>query len=66
MERPHTDEIEYLDGKGVAALLGVKPNWVKEKTRRKEIPFYKFGKFRRYNRLEIREWAETFRKGPQL
>ena len=65
MERPHADESEYLDRQGVALLLNVKENWVKEKTRRKEIPFYEFGKFRRYSRTEIIEWAKTFRKGPQ-
>ncbi len=65
MERPHSDEIEYLDRQGVAALLNVNVNWVKERTRRREIPFYEFGRFRRYSRAEILEWAKTFRKGPQ-
>ena len=64
MEQAHIEE-EYLNREQVAALLGVKPNWVKERTRRREIPFYEFGRFRRYSRTEILEWAKTFRQGPQ-
>ena len=41
-------------------LLGMSPRWVHERTRRQEIPCYRFGTALRFDLDEIRRWMANF------
>ena len=41
-------------------LLGMSPRWIHERTRRREIPCYRFGTALRFDREEIRRWMANF------
>jgi excisionase family DNA binding protein len=45
-----------MDVQDVAEYLGVKVSWVYDKTRRKEIPHAKVGKYLRFRKSAIDEW----------
>ncbi len=44
----------------VCRLLGMSRRWVHERTRRREIPCYRFGTALRFDREEIRQWMANF------
>lgn len=45
-----------MDVQGVAKYLGAKVSWVYDKTRKKEIPHAKVGKYLRFKKSNIDEW----------
>ena len=45
-----------LGVRGLAEKLNVPVSWVYCKTRTREIPFYKVGKYCRFSELEVLEW----------
>jgi len=45
-----------LTVRDVARLLGMSERWVHERTRRREIPCYRFGTALRFHPEEIRAW----------
>jgi len=40
----------------VAELLRVRPEWVREIARRGELPSFKLGRYRRFNRMKVLDW----------
>jgi excisionase family DNA binding protein len=46
-------EEPLLTAEQAAALLNVRPSWVREATRRKRLPCVRFGKHVRYDRREL-------------
>ncbi len=57
---------ELLSVKEVAKLLGVPTSWVYDRVRVEAIPFFKIGKYVRFDPLEVKAWLEAQRKGPHL
>jgi len=53
-----------LSVKDVAHLLGMSTRWVHERTRRREIPCYRFGSVLRFHPVEISEWLIQWRQEP--
>ncbi len=47
---------ELMDVTALASYLGVKKQWVYEKTHLNAIPYYKVGKYPRYRKSKIDEW----------
>lgn len=48
----------------VAEYLNVKPRFVRRLVTERRIPFYKVGKFVRFDRAEIRSWSIETRITP--
>ncbi|PYU20745.1 MAG: hypothetical protein DMG30_20065 [Acidobacteria bacterium] len=57
-------DASLLSVKDVARLLGMSTRWVHERTRRREIPCYRFGSVLRFHPVEIREWLVQWRQAP--
>ena len=55
---------EYLDVDGVADALAVKPCFVRRLVWERRIPYYKVGKFVRFDPAEIETWIEQNRHEP--
>jgi hypothetical protein len=53
---------KLVNAEEVAACLGVKPSWVREKSRSGELPVRILGKYRRYSIPEVLSWAETLKR----
>ncbi len=53
-----------LTVKEVAHLLGMSERWIHERTRRGEMPCYRFGAALRFDPEEIRSWAAKFHHSP--
>jgi excisionase family DNA binding protein len=51
-------KIEYLTVLEAAELLKVKPGWIYERTRKREIPVRKLGRHCRIPRAELMAWVE--------
>ena len=49
---------QLLEASEVADLLGVKEGWVREHTRRGELPHVPLGRYVRYRRESIMAWIE--------
>ncbi len=49
-----------LTVKEVAHLLGMSERWIHERTRRGEIPCYRFGAALRFDAEEIRLWVAQY------
>ena len=61
-------ETRTLDGslltvRDLARLLKMSERWVHERTRRREIPCYRFGTALRFDRLEVLAWMARWREG---
>lgn len=54
----------YLDVSGLAEELGVKPCFVRRLVWERRIPYYKVGKFVRFDVEEIRAWVQSSRVEP--
>jgi excisionase family DNA binding protein len=54
-----------LTPKGLACLLNMPLSWIYEQTRRGGIPGFKVGKYWRFKEVEVLEWFEKFRRGPE-
>jgi excisionase family DNA binding protein len=52
-------EDEVLDVPGLARLLKVEESWVYKKVSTKSIPHFKAGKYVRFRRAEILDWAAS-------
>ncbi len=57
---------ELLGVREIATILNVPKSWVYDRVRVKAIPFYKIGKYLRFDTLEVQAWLEAQRKGPHL
>ena len=53
-----------LNVREVAQLLGMSMRWVHERTRRREIPCYRFGSVLRFHPVEVQEWLVQWRETP--
>jgi len=51
-----------LTAREVARLLHMSERWVHERTRRREIPCYRFGNVLRFDRTEILAWIQQWRE----
>lgn len=51
--------------KDLCRYLGVSKRWVHERTRRREIPSYRFGTSLRFDPEEIRAWRAKFHHPPE-
>lgn len=58
------DDTRLLSVRDVAQLLGMSTRWVHERTRRREIPCYRFGSVLRFHPIEVREWIVQWRETP--
>jgi excisionase family DNA binding protein len=47
----------------VAELLGVPVGWVREATRRGDVPCVRLGRYVRYDRDEVLAWVESLKSG---
>lgn len=47
---------QFLSVKELAAILNVSVRWVHERTRRREIPCYRFGNLLRFDLEEVLTW----------
>jgi excisionase family DNA binding protein len=54
----------YLDVNGLAEMLGVKPCFIRRLVWERRIPYYKIGKFIRFDLAEVRAWIEPMRHEP--
>ncbi len=52
-----------LTVRDLARLLKMSERWVHERTRRREIPCYRFGTALRFDRAEILAWMARWREG---
>jgi excisionase family DNA binding protein len=57
-------EARLLSVREVAQLLGMSTRWVHERTRRREIPCYRFGSVLRFHPAEVQEWLIQWREAP--
>jgi excisionase family DNA binding protein len=57
-------EVHLLSVRDVARLLGMSTRWVHERTRRREIPCYRFGSALRFHPTEVQEWLAQWREMP--
>lgn len=62
---PQTAGNGFMTVKDVARLLGMSERWIHERTRRREIPCYRFGTALRFDPEEIRDWAAKFHDSPE-
>jgi len=65
LERKRTVEENLLTVRDVARLLKMSERWVHERTRRREIPCYRFGTALRFARSDILAWMDQRREGPR-
>lgn len=54
--------IAWLTIEEAADLLRVKVSWLYERTRTKEVPHIKLGKYLRIDRDELEVWVDQFRR----
>ena len=63
-DRQSMGEARLLSVREVAQLLGMSTRWVHERTRRREIPCYRFGSVLRFHPTEVQEWLIQWRETP--
>jgi excisionase family DNA binding protein len=49
---------QLWEARHVAAVLSVPVSWVREQTRRGEIPCVRLGRYVRYRREDVERWIE--------
>jgi excisionase family DNA binding protein len=52
--------------KEIADLLGLPKSWIYDRVRTERIPFYKIGKYVKFDPQEVKVWLKSQRKGPHL
>ncbi len=57
---------ELLGVREIANWLGVPPSWIYDRVRTERIPFYKIGKYVKFDPQEVKVWLKSQRKGPHL
>ncbi len=60
---PSDDNI--FDVRSLAAFLKVDAGWIYRQIHKKNIPFFKAGKYVRFRKSEIEDWLTKQKKGPQ-
>ncbi len=63
-DRQSIGEVRLLSVRDIAQLLGMSTRWVHERTRRREIPCYRFGSVLRFHPTEVQEWLVQWREMP--
>ncbi len=63
-DRQTITEARLLTVRDLAKLLGMSTRWVHERTRRREIPCYRFGSVLRFHPTEVQEWLIQRRETP--
>ncbi len=63
LEAERRVEESLLTVRDLARLLKMSERWVHERTRRREIPCYRFGTALRFDRSEILDWMTRWREG---
>ncbi len=63
LEERRTVGESLLTVRDLARLLKMSERWVHERTRRREIPCYRFGTVLRFDRLEVLAWMARWREG---
>ena len=53
-----------IDAAAAADLLGVPRSWVMDAARHDRIPNIRIGRYRRFDRDELLEWAHRRQRGP--
>ena len=59
---PHSS---LLTAQEAAELLSVPVSWVRQETRAERLPHIALGRYRRYDRDALLEWARARARGPQ-
>ena len=54
---------KLLNAEELAQTLGVDKSWLYNKTRNREIPFHKLGKYVRFDPAAIQKWLESQKQG---
>jgi len=62
--RTHPDARPLWTVEDLCRFLGVSKRWVHERTRRGEVPCYRFGSVLRFDAEEITAWAAKFHHSP--
>ncbi len=63
-EAPRSVGRSLLTVKEIAQLLNMSPRWVHERTRKREIPCYRFGSALRFDADEVWGWLSKWREAP--
>ncbi len=61
----YTNRTPLLDASGAAELLSVPVSWIRQETRAERIPHIALGRYRRYDRKALLEWADGRTRGPR-
>ena len=61
-ETPRTVGRSLLTVKELAHLLNMSERWVHERTRKREIPCYRFGSVLRFDASEVWSWLDKWRE----
>lgn len=51
----------FFDVPALALFLCVEESWIYSQVHMKKIPFFKFGKYVRFKKSEIKEWSKTLK-----
>jgi excisionase family DNA binding protein len=57
---------KLLNIEELAENLGLDESWIYTKTRTKEIPHIKLGKYLRFSENSILEWLDSHKQGPSI
>ncbi len=63
-DAPRSVGRSLLTVKEIAQLLNMSPRWVHERTRKREIPCYRFGSVLRFDADEVWNWLSKWREAP--
>lgn len=62
---PARDPEALLEARAAAELLAVPPSWLRAEARAGRVPHRRFGKYVRFDRVELLEWADRQARGPR-
>jgi excisionase family DNA binding protein len=51
----------FFDVPALAAYLRVDESWIYQQVHLRKIPYYKLGKYVRFNKQEIADWSKTLK-----
>jgi excisionase family DNA binding protein len=58
------DGVRLLDAQGAAAVLNVPRSWVAAEARANRIPHLRFGRYVRFDPVELEVWWQSRARGP--
>jgi excisionase family DNA binding protein len=61
-----TQPSPFVDAKAAAAQLGVPSTWLLAEARANRIPHVRLGRYVRFNREQLAEWANAQVRGPRM